>query len=88
MKKFLDNHYPYTYYKQKILKTNNYSFHVNVKDGKIGHPVVYFLGIKNPIGYEDSIDVECSLCAKHKKCNHKDKIIHLNLINNKEKYIF
>jgi hypothetical protein len=85
---FLDNYYQYTYYKQNILKTNNFSFKVHVKNGIISHPTVYFLGIKNPIGHEDSIDIECSLCVTHKKCNKKDKKIHLKLIKNKEKYLF
>ena len=87
---FLDKYYPYTYYKKSILETNNFSFKVTFENNSIGNPIVYFYGIKNPIGKEDDIDINCSLCVENRKCtkNKKDKKIHTNLINNKEKYFF
>ena len=57
---------------------------VHVKNGIISHPTVYFLGIKNPIGHEDSIDIECSLCVTHKNCNKKDK---KNTLKTHKKYV-
>lgn len=92
MIKFLNKYYRYTYYKHNILETNNFSFKVTVKNNKIGHPVLFFLGIKNPIGDENSIDVECSLCNENKnknnkKCSEKDKNIHTKLLNNREMHL-
>jgi len=90
MMNFLEKHYRYAYYKHNILETNNFSFKVTVKKNIIGHPVIFFLGIKNPIGNEDNIDVNCSLCVKNRKCLNKnsDKNIHMKLIKNSEQYFF
>jgi len=84
---FLDKHSHYSYYKQNIKNTNNFSFSVNVKNKKIGNPIIFFFGIKNPIKYEDNIDIDCSLCVDNRICNQKDKELHLHLINNQEKYM-
>lgn len=98
MMNFLEKHYRYAYYKHNILETNNFSFKVTVKNNIIGHPVIFFLGIKNPIGNEDNIDVNCSLCVKNRKCSNtnnskksntnSDKNVHMKLIKNSEQYFF
>ena len=93
MVNFLNKHYKYNYYKHTIIDTNNFSFKVNVKNNIIQHPVLFFLGIKNPIGFETEIQKECSLCdLNDNKCNKNkrnvDKKRYIDLIRNKEKYLF
>ena len=76
-------------YKYDILDTNNFSFKVDVINNIIHQPVIYFCGTENPIGQEENINVDCSLCNLD-KCSDKiknNKNIHLNLIKNKEKYL-
>ena len=90
---FLNEHYNYNYYKHTIIDTNNFSFKVNVKNNIIQHPVLFFLGIKNPIGFEKEIQKECSLCdLNNNKCNKNKRIInkkrYIDLIRNKEKYLY
>ena len=93
MVNFLDEHYHYNYYKHTILNTNNFSFKVNVNNNIIQHPVLFFLGIKNPVGFEKEIQEECSLCdLNDNKCNKNkrnvDKKRYMDLIRNKEEYLF
>ena len=90
MTTFLDKYYNSSNYKYNILYTNNFSFKVSVFNNIIQQPVIYFLGIKNPIGKEENIDVNCSLCNLDKcpdKIKKTNKNLHLNLIKNKDKYL-
>jgi hypothetical protein len=72
MTTFLDKYYDSSNYKYNILYTNNFSFKVLVFNSIIQRPVIYFLGIKNPIGKEENINVDCSLCNLN-KCHDKIK---------------
>ena len=87
MLNFLDKYHSSNYYKYSVISTNNFSFRVNVTPKKIQEPVIYFLGIKNPIGNEEEIDIDCSLCNLNKCDSKNDKNIHLDLIKYTEKYI-
>jgi broad specificity phosphatase PhoE len=89
---FLDEYYDYNCYKNIVLNTNNFSFKVDVKNNIIQHPVLFFLGIKNPVRFEEKIRKECSLCdLNSNKCKKNKKNVYTNmymdLIRNKEKYL-